>query len=62
MISSQVWRRLGIRTIEQLTSENFEFLEYSRFKTKFGNDIKFLEYYGMIKDIKKYKESLHLND
>ena len=60
VISRQVWRRLGIRTIGQLTSENFEFLEYSRFTTKFGNDIKFLEYYGMIKAIKKYKESLHL--
>ena len=62
IISRQVWRRLGIRTIGQLTSENFEFLEYSWFTTKFGNDINFLEYYGMIKAIKKYKESLHLKD
>ena len=53
VISRQVWRRLGIRTIGQLTSENFEFLEYSRFTTKFGNDSNFLEYYGMIKAIKK---------
>ncbi len=62
VISRQVWRRLGIRTIGQLTSENLEFLEYSRFITKFGNDINFLEYYGMIEAIKKYKESLHLKD
>ena len=62
VISRQVWRRLGIRTIGQLTSENFEFLEYSRFITKFGNDINFLEHYGIIKAIKKYKESLHLKD
>ena len=55
VISRQVWRRLGIRTIGQLTSENFEFLEYSRFTTKFGNDINFLEYYGMIKAIKNMK-------
>ena len=39
-----------------------EFLEYSRFTTKFGNDINFLEYFGMIEAIKKYKESLHLKD
>ena len=56
----QVWRRLCIRTIGQLTSENFEFLEYSRFTTKFGNDINSLEYYGMIKTMQKYKESLYL--
>ena len=62
VISRKVWRRLGIRTIGQLTSENFEFLQYNRFTTKFGNDINFLEYYGMIKAIKKYKESLHLKD
>ena len=62
VISTKVWRRLGIRTIGQLTSESFEFLEYSRFTTKFGNYINFLEYYGMIKAIKKYKESLHLKD
>ena len=62
LISRQVWRRLGIRTFGQLTSGNFDFLEYSRFTTKFGNDINFLEYYGMIKAIKIYKESLHLKD
>ena len=62
LILTQVRRRLGIRTIGQLTSENLEFLEYSRFTTKFGNDINSLEYYGMIKAIKKYKESLHLKD
>ena len=56
VISRQVWRRLGIRTIGQLTSENFEFLEYSRFTTKFGNDINFLEYYGMIKAIKNIRK------
>ena len=59
-ISTHVWRRLGIRTTGQLTSENLEFLEYSRFTTKFSNDINFSEYYGMIKAIKKYKESPHL--
>ena len=58
VISRQVWRRLGIRTIGQLASENFEFLQHNRFTTKFGNDINFLEYYGMIKAIKKYEESL----
>ena len=56
VISRQVWRRLGIRTIGQLTSENLEFLEYSRFITKFGNDINFLEYYGIIKAIKNIKK------
>ena len=56
VISRQVWRSLGIRTIGQLTSENFEFLEYSRFTTKFGHDINFLEYYGMIKAIKNIKK------
>ena len=56
VISRQVWRRLGIRTIGQLTSENFEFLEYRWFTTKFGNYIIFLEYYGMIKAIKNIKK------
>jgi len=56
VILRQVWRRLCIRTIGQLTSENFEFLEYSRFTTKFGNDINSLEYYGMIKAIKNIKK------
>ena len=49
VISRQVWSRLGFGTIGQLTSENFEFLEYSRLTTKFGNHINFLEYHnGMI--------------
>ena len=56
VIWRQVWRRLGIRKIGQLTSETFEILEYSRFTTRFGNDINFLEYYGMIKAIKNIKK------
>ena len=38
-----IWRRLGIRTTGQLTSENFEFLEYSRF----GNDMNFWRRLGI---------------
>ena len=56
VIWRHVWRRLGIRTIGLLTSENLEFLEYGRFTTKFGNDINFLEYYGMMKAIKNIKK------
>ena len=46
VISRQVWRRLDIRTIGQLTSENFEFLEYSRFITKFGMILTFWNIMG----------------
>ena len=41
---------------------NFEFVEHTYFATKFGHNITFLEYYGVIKAIKKYKESLHLKN
>ena len=41
-------------------NENFEFVEYTYFATKFGNNIHFLEYYVVIKAINK--ESLNLKN
>ena len=43
-------------------NENFEFIEYTYFATMFGNDINVLEYYGVIKATKRYKESLNLKN
>ena len=42
--------------------EKFEFVGYTYFATQFGDDLNFLEYHGVIKVIKKYKESLHLKN
>ena len=61
-LSRQVWQKLGITSVEQLMNENFEFIEYTYFATMFGNDINVLEYYGVIKATKRYKESLNLKN
>ena len=41
---------------------NFEFVEYTYFATKFGNDTNVLEYQKVIKAIKRYRERLHLKN
>ena len=37
-LSRQVWQKLNVVSIGQLMNENFEFVEYIYFATKFGND------------------------